>query len=708
MTQAPTLFIGASPTFEHRNGHILYAGASGTGKTQSLIALARLKLRNPLTGLIIADPEGEIAPAVAEFAANPINGLGRRCIHYLRPASPTSCFALPLLHVPDRNPLACHTKAVRTKEVFQQAINFGAPEYGPRLSKLFYLSCLALALNGRPLCSLPDLLTRGARELREALAAALPFPFLADEFGSLDLLNERTFLEYRDPLMSRLLMFGNAQLRRVFGPQPPLDIAHILRHREVVLLDLGGLEHADAVLVGKALYSVVHHEALQRTPNREPHTCIIVDEAFDYITADMARGFDRLRKRNVQLCVSLQRLAQLNRGEDDAVATMSAVISGTRTKVVFRMEDPNDADYMARVLFAGHVPLNEWKDGTERPVVVSHHKELVSNQSTAVHEASHEATGETHGVAHGRAATTMRSTTEADGESESEAVVDVDSLGSAITDATTTGAMRFDGTSTSRSMEPYTGGVVIPPLLTNLGEGASTGTGLSSSTSRASATSRNTAQGSSRATSRSHMTATSYGEAVSESEVRSRAVSQITGTSHGQSESTGQSETFVPTMEWLPSQLYSLPEQLHRLAGEIKTLPLRACFIKVDDAAPVRARTADLVPTFKSIALKRIMLRLAAKTQSPYLMPVAEADALLAAASISPVSSPRSEPDFGAAEPLPVIDDPDRFARDFHARNPGNSVAKPAKTRRPRGLSDKHAQFGVIDGDKADGDNDKQ
>jgi hypothetical protein len=38
---------------------------------------------------------------------------------------------------------------------------------------------------------------------------------------------------------------------------------------------------------------------------------MVVDEAFDFLTADLARGFDRLRKRNMQLCLVIQRLGQL-------------------------------------------------------------------------------------------------------------------------------------------------------------------------------------------------------------------------------------------------------------------------------------------------------------------------------------------------------------------------------------------------------------
>ena len=312
MSRPPALFFDLDASLEHKAGHILVAGVSGSGKSGLLSLIARAKIRDALTGLHIIDPDGELSPSCYEYIANPQHGLGWRRVHYLRPASQTEAFALPMLYVPGRIPLQCHNKTVRAVTIFGQAVNFEAGDYGPRLTKLFYLGCLGLALTGRPLIDLPDLFTLGARHLRELIGSAFPYPFMSDEWQSVDLLSDRAFLEYRDPLLSRLLpIFGNENLRRVFGPQPPLDVAQILRSRECVFLDLSGLEHKDAVLIGKAYLSLIYHEALQREPNREPHACVMIDEVFDYMTADLARGFDRLRKRNIQLVIAIQRLGQL-------------------------------------------------------------------------------------------------------------------------------------------------------------------------------------------------------------------------------------------------------------------------------------------------------------------------------------------------------------------------------------------------------------
>jgi hypothetical protein len=85
-----------------------------------------------------------------------------------------------------------------------------------------------------------------------------------------------------------------------------------LRQRECVFMNLAGLEHRDAVLVGTAYISLLFHHALQRKPDVEPYATVVIDEAFDFLSSDLARAFDRLRKRNIQLCIAAQRLGQMS------------------------------------------------------------------------------------------------------------------------------------------------------------------------------------------------------------------------------------------------------------------------------------------------------------------------------------------------------------------------------------------------------------
>jgi len=653
---------GTTATFGPEHGHCLLAGASGTGKTKAAINIACQKIRNPATSFFLIDPEGDISGECYAFIANPKNHLGWRRVHYLRPASLTEVFALPLLDVPERDPVECHNKALRTLAVFAQFFTADAGDFGVRISKYFYMGCLGLALTGRPLIALPELYNHGARQLRELIAASLPYEFLADAWMALDHLNERTQLEYKDPLISRLQpVYGNPVMRRVFGPQTPLDIASALRNREVVLLDLSGLEHKDAVLIGKAFFSLIYHEALRREPGRAPHACVMLDEAFDYLSIDLARGFDRLRKRNVQLIIAIQRMAQLDKlGDADSVATLSAVMSGTRTKLIFRLPEPDDADYAARLLFSGHLALNEWKPGTDRPVVTGHRREIMRSRSRGRTEASHLAVSESESIARGVVHSTMRSITDAEGECITDGTSEATAIGSTWGEAGGSSSSLFESAGASQTMTPppQEEPLFLPlpePVVLSVGESVGTGTGLTTSSSWSSGESSSRVSGSSHAHSSSRSRAISDAEGESTSEVRGVARGRMRGTSEGRSESEGESESLVPIIEWMPSQMYSLPEQLHRLAGEIQNLALREVFVKVDNAAPVRTRTVTTEPAFATPSFKRLFLPLFHRTttaKSPCLFPVAEVDALIAKHLTDLTPPERPEPDFSTPEPV--------------------------------------------------------
>ena len=389
--------------------HVLFAGASGYGKTGALKLVAETKIRDPRLGFHLVDPEGEVAEHAIEFIANPENGVGWRKAHYLRPASATETFGISLLYVPDRTPQLCHEAAIRTRTIFERVLNFGTGDYGPRLSKLFQLACFGLALTGRPLVDLPELFSLGAARLRQLIGEAYPYEFMSAELRALDVLGDRNptrFLEYCESIVSRLMpVFGNPRMRRIFGQQRGVDLERLLASREVVLLDLSGLEHKDAVLIGTSYITLLYHHTIQRPPNRCARACLMIDELFDYLTPDLARGFDRFRKHMMQLVVAIQRLGQLQTQTADGVDTtaLNAILTNTDIKAFFGGLEPNDADLVARPLFTGHLDLCEWKPGSERPVAVGQDKTTIANWSRAEMEAQSEMTAHTRSHSRGTA-----------------------------------------------------------------------------------------------------------------------------------------------------------------------------------------------------------------------------------------------------------------------------------------------------------------
>ncbi len=349
-------------------------------------------------------------------------------------------------------------------------------------------------------------------------------------------------------------------------------------------------------------------------------------------------------------------------------AILNAIIGNTTTKIVFAMREPDDALYLARVLFVGHIDYAEYKPHTERPVVVGHHTEIVKNHSLANHRAEHQATSETESVAVGTARTHMMSVTEAEGESDTDATSQATARGTMNSEACGSAASSFDGASSSQGFDPTSMNFMFaPPTITSVGVGTSSGIGSTDIASNSSGSSATEIAGSSHAHSTSRMTSTSEAVGTTESEVRGYAVSRMRGTSKGVSQSAGEAETFVATLDWLPSELFSAAEQHDRLTGEIMNLAHRECFVKVANQRPVRTRTADLEPAFRSAYARRAFMPVLERlliARSPYLRPVDEVDALLAARQLAPKPELAPKPDF-SPEPLPIIDDPEAFAARF-------------------------------------------
>ena len=189
------------------------------------------------------------------------------------------------------------------------------------------------------------------------------------------------------------------------------------------------------------------------------------------------------------------------------------------------------------------------------------------------------------------------------------------------------------------------------------------------------------------------------------------------GVSRGRSKTNSENETYITRYEWLPSQLYSAGEQAERLTGEIMNLALRECFVKVDNQRPIRTRTSDLPPSFRSNYFKRIMLPVVGKVlaRSPYLLPTAEVDAQIAARVVlpPPVQKPAAQqPAADVSRPEPnaavIVEAPDKYASDFWKARSPQTLKSPARSkqrpgRKPVGeLPPGADRFRIIDGEGVD------
>ena len=603
--------------------------------------------------------------AVAEWAANPANVSGRRL--HLFDCSSALAFGLNPLRPADDSWESCHDAATVLAAVVESRFD-APPEALPRLSRIIYIAGMLCARHDLTLLEVVELLSLGASELRRSLLDDFDNRVVKRELEDLHTLAAKQparFLELVESTKNRFVRWlGDRRLARILGQKKGLDARVVMDGREIVLVDLSALSYADAAFVGCLITSMFFAAARRRPPMRAARHRLVLDEAESLITTDVARMTDQCAKYGLNLTAAIQRLGQIRAKGDfvcDALAVNCAV------KVCFGGLEPESARYMAELLFSGFLDLAEWQPGSERPVAVGQDRETVRSTSRGEQEAEHLTEAHTRSHSRGEAVGTFESTSAAAGE--------------------------FSGTGDSSGMV-----LTPPPQLfgPNAPDASFIPVPLSQSTG-ASTSSGGSEQSASSAGS-SYVSVDSYGEAHSTGR----------GTSRGRSHSEGESEVFVTRYEWLPSAMYSLEEQLHRLTGELMSLPRRECFVKMEDERPFRTRTADLTPAFKSLAFKRVLLPRALKSwalASPYLVPASDVDAAIAA-RLASAPPPKPPDDFATPEPMPVLDEPAQFAADFWAKRPlprpDDEPPKPAKPRgrRPAVLTPAHDRFRVVDGDK--------
>jgi hypothetical protein len=566
-------------------------------------------LQDPDRGVQVIDIEDELTPKLIDYLAQHTPW---RRVHLLDPTSGTHAFTLPLLRVADPRDLqACNDVARRALAVLGQVANFG-DEYGPRTTKLLFLNLFALARSAHPLAALPELLS-SSPTARTLMAEELPYQFQQDALLSLNDLPARARIDYTDAPISRLIAILSSPVnRRVFGAAHTVDIERIVANREVVLLPLGSLEHADAVLIGSAYYSLLHHAALHEPLGSATPADIYIDEVSNFLTPDLSRGFDRLRKRRKFLRVACQRFAQFQKPDDPAGNVLSSILTNCRRKTLFGGLPPQDAELLARMFFTGHLELDTvWKNASRRPLVTGQRKVTLASRADAEHHSEQQA----------------KSSSDSYSRSSMRALAD--------TSTTTWGMNDSTGTGLAYAALPD-GGIITPP------------TALSQSLTTNSNRSRSLTGGSSRGRVAAQQAARAHAEAITHA------------TAHGRSHVSGSSETFISEFSLLETESFSLEEKVHAVVGAVINLQPREVLIKIDGNPPYRMRTPDVLEPFKTDAHRAAVLGLFHQklARSPCLRPVALVDAEIAAAISELVNQPDPlEPDFAA----PIPNQPENF-----------------------------------------------
>jgi hypothetical protein len=549
---------GRPLALDWRDQHVLMLGGTRRGKSVTMELSARALIAAGGEGLTGIDPHGTFVRPLIEWLAHPANGQHHRVVHLVDPASHYSIGFNPLCPADDSWE-ACHDAASDLASVIESRFE-ASPEETPRLARLIYVAGMLCAAHGLTVIEVVELLSVGAHDLRRSLLQDFDNRIVRRELEDLCTLAQkspREFLSVVESTKNRLVRWlGDRRLLRILGQKKGMQLRQVFDNRELVFLDLGSLNYADAALVGCIYTSMAFAAARRRPAMQSARHRIFLDEGESLITPAVARMTDQGSKWGLCIWSAIHRLGQL-RQRGDFVA--DALFGNCAIWLIMGGLEEESARYVASNLYAGHVDLAQWKPGTERPTAVGQVRTILKNHSTAHQQSRTQSTSQSYLETWARA------------------------------DAFSTARMASGGATVGSGVS--SGSVVVPPD-TFLGSQSVASRSAGSNTSRASSS----------AWARVWTSATSWQFARARGSTTSESVSQ------GSAMAEGESEALATVYENLPTAQFTLEEQLFQLTGRLMNLPRRELIMRVEGQAPLHVRTIDRVPAFRDAEYKQVIV----------------------------------------------------------------------------------------------------
>ncbi|WP_299293968.1 type IV secretion system DNA-binding domain-containing protein [uncultured Tateyamaria sp.] len=389
-----TFVLGAptntSPQFlvqpKHFATHMQVLGASGVGKSFFLEHLLRHKIAKGY-GVCLIDPHGEVYDNLVAWLA--ASGYRAPQVHLIDPSR--SDFSVGF------NPLALDREPTRCVSDMINAIVRvwgGDVDETPRLKKCLRLTLYALAYHRLSLLEANIFTSTRHKQLRQRLTAQLPLQAYRDEWAEFDTYSDKEFREYFESTRSRLFEFVTAPaIRPIIGQTSKvLNFAEVMEKQHVVLVNLsegGNFSKQDAQLLGAMITAELYSAAKQRdvvwAKNKPMYA--VIDECGSFINEDISNSLDETRKYGLHFVLSHQRLQQLKNVSDDCY---DAVMANAQAKVIFRVNEDDNAEVLARQLFRHQFDLEQPKEIMNKPVATGQEViELFGHASAKTWSASH-------------------------------------------------------------------------------------------------------------------------------------------------------------------------------------------------------------------------------------------------------------------------------------------------------------------------------
>jgi len=345
-------------TLEERRRHMYIIGATGTGKTTSLLHMIHHDLLKG-SGVGIIDPHGDLVQRL--LGVIPQERI--KDVVYFNPYDIEEPVGLNILELQKG---LSEVETQREKDLIASSMisifhKLYPPRYsGPRMEHILRNAVLtALELEKPTLMTVYRLLTN--KDFRKKAITGLPKgvlkDFWNDEFGKLGSFQKA---EQISPITNKLGRFLTTSLTRniLTQEESKLDFEDIMNSKKILLCDLskGRIGEDTSSFLGSLLVAKLQLAALKRVDTAQDKRTdffLYIDEFQNFATPSFAQILSEARKYRLNTILAHQTISQI---EDNDL--LKVILANVGSIISFRTSNPTDEN-MLLPLFAPQVEKHE-------------------------------------------------------------------------------------------------------------------------------------------------------------------------------------------------------------------------------------------------------------------------------------------------------------------------------------------------------------
>jgi DNA polymerase III delta prime subunit len=416
-----------------RQPHLLFSGAPGVGKTVEMLIMIDALLAEPQASLFLLNPKGSLGRRAVDLV------LARGQAQRLEVLDPSEEEYIPSYNPAHPNSLSWCVHAKQLREGIRQSTNMTSFDVAQQMQRVLFMFLAMTKLFDLTLAETAQLV-RPKSALRRQLIPKVPDPDLRFALEYFDGLPERRQDELGSSSLARLESFCfDPMIKRITSRKgPSIDIGDIISNHKILVADIresDPLRVDDARLLGRFLVNdIVAHVFGRKGPITPVY--LVMDEAYAFMTDDLAKGLDRGREPGLHVWLACQYIDQFIL-EDGNTRIRDSVKKCIENRIIFRTPDIDDCKEWAKQLYFD----------TYTPWAVKHARESIEAEPV---ETTRKVTGSTHSASAGTAVADSRSSSRgfsaSDGVSishgasraESETWNSSDTRGTSMTDSEAT------------------------------------------------------------------------------------------------------------------------------------------------------------------------------------------------------------------------------------------------------------------------------